>query len=68
MKTIYSKQNKFQKILDALILLFQLMFGIEPRAARTKPYVFVSPAIERRSAVERAVRAFELKKQGGAAR
>jgi hypothetical protein len=43
------------------------MFGVERQEIQpSKPYVFISPAIERRSAVN--VRAVKLKKQGGAAR
>ena len=65
MKTIHSKQNKFQTFLDTLVLLFQLLLGIAPEIEPAKPYVFTSPALARRIAVARAAARFELKKQGG---
>ncbi|HEX8637937.1 MAG TPA: hypothetical protein VF692_07745 [Pyrinomonadaceae bacterium] len=64
MKNISVNKTKFQKYLDALIFTFNLFFGIEPETETAKPYIFVSPALERRRAVERAALAFELKKGG----
>lgn len=65
MKTILSKRNKFQSFADWIIFIYQLVFGIEPKTEFAKPYVFISPALERRRLVMRAAARFELKKMGG---
>lgn len=68
MKNISLKNTKFQTFLEHAKFIYQLFFGILPEIESPKPYVFVSPALARRHAVERAAARFELKKQGGAAR